>query len=86
MSRRGKLLSRFLAKPADFTFEEMSTLLKGLGYERVRTGKTAGSRAAFLNRTSGHLIRLHRPHASHVLKRYQMDLIEEALKTKGLLR
>lgn len=86
MSRRDKLLRRFLAKLADFTFEEMNTLLKGFGYEKVRTGKTAGSRAAFINRTSGHLIRLHTPHPSHVLKRYQMDLIEEALRAKGLVQ
>ncbi len=86
MSRIDKLIRRFLAKPADFTFEEMSTLLKSFGYEKVRTGKTAGSRAAFINRTSGHLIRLHRPHPGHVLKRYQMDLIEEALRTKGLIQ
>lgn len=86
MSRKNKLLRRFLAKPADFTFEEMSTLLKGFGYERERTGKTAGSRVAFVNRTSGHLIRLHRPHPNHVLKRYQMELIEEALRAKGLIQ
>ena len=85
MSRRDKLLRRFLAKPADFTFTEMSTLLKGFGYEKVRTGKTSGSRVAFINRTSGHLIRLHRPHPGQTLKKYQMDLIEEALRAKGLV-
>jgi hypothetical protein len=86
MSRKNKLLRRFLSKPANFTFDEMSTLLKGFGYERMRTGKTAGSRAAFINKASGHLIRLHRPHPSHVLKRYQMDFIEEALRAKGLIQ
>lgn len=86
MSRKDKLLRRFLARPADFTQEEMITLLKGLGYERVRTGRTAGSRAAFINKKSGHLIRLHRPHPGHVLKRYQLDLIEEALRAKGLIQ
>jgi phenylalanyl-tRNA synthetase beta subunit len=86
MSRRDKILRRFLAKPADFTFTEMSTLLKGFGYEKLETGKTADSRAAFINRTSGHLIRLHRPHPSRFLKRYQMDLIEEALRAKGLVQ
>ncbi|MBM3295462.1 MAG: type II toxin-antitoxin system HicA family toxin [Candidatus Aminicenantes bacterium] len=85
MSRKDKLLKRFLAKPADFRFAEMSTLLKSIGYERLRTGKTAGSRVAFFNKTSGHLIRLHRPHPGRVLKRYQLDLIEESLRVKGLI-
>jgi len=85
MSRRNKLLKRFLAKPADFTFAEMSTLLNGFGYDKMRTGKTAGSRIGFINKTTGHMIRLHKPHPGHILKKYQMDLVEEALRAKGLL-
>jgi len=83
MSRREKLLRRLLVKPADFTFEEMSKLLKDFGYETMRAGKTAGSRAVFINKTNGHIIRLHKPHPGRILKRYQLDLVEEALRTKG---
>lgn len=86
MSRRGKLLERFLERPADFRCDEMSRLLKGLGYEEIRSGKTAGSRVAFMNRTSGHIIRLHKPHPGNIMKRYQLDLVEEALRAKGLIK
>jgi hypothetical protein len=86
MSRRDKLLSRFLKKPADFSFDEMSRLLKGFGYEEVKSGKTSGSRVAFISRTSGHIVRLHKPHPGNVLKRYQMDLVEETLRAKGIIQ
>lgn len=86
MSRRDKLLRRFLAKPTDFVFDEMSTLLEGFGYDEIRSGKTAGSRVAFVNRTSGHIIRLHKPHPGKIMKRYQLNLVEEALRAKGLVK
>lgn len=85
MSRRDKLLQRFLAKPADFAFDEMTRLLKGFDYVEIRTGRTSGSRVAFINKTSGHIIRLHKPHPGKIMKKYQMDLVEEALKAKGLI-
>ena len=86
MSRRNKILRRFLTKPADFTFDEMNRLLKGFGYEEIRTGKTAGSRVAFISQTSGHIIRLHKPHPDNVLKKYQLDFLEEELRAKGILK
>jgi hypothetical protein len=86
MSRRHKALARFLSRPADFTYDEMSGMLKGLGYVEIKAGKTVGSRVAFINRTSGHIIRLHRPHPGKILKRYQLDFLEEALRAKGILK
>jgi hypothetical protein len=86
MSRRDKLLRRFLDKPTDFGFDEMSRLLKGFGYDEIRSEKTAGSRVAFVNRTSGHIIRLHKPHPGNAMKRYQLDLVEEALRAKGFVK
>ena len=85
MSQHNKLLQRFLARPADFRFDEMSRLLKGCGYEEIKSGKTSGSRVAFISRISGHIIRLHRPHPGNIMKKYQMDLVEEALRAKGII-
>jgi len=85
MSRTDKLLKRFLARPVDFTLDEMRGLLGGFGYRELRTGQTAGSRIAFINPESGHIIRLHRPHPGNLMKRYQMDLIEETLRAKGII-
>lgn len=85
MSRSHKLLKRFLSRPADFTLDEMRRLLKGFGYREIKSGKTAGSRVAFIRRESGHIIRLHKPHPVRILKRYQLDLLEEELRAKGII-
>lgn len=86
MSKAGKLLKRFLSKPKDFTFEELARLLKSFGYEEVKTGKTSGSRVAFINYETKHIIRLHKPHPKPDLKRYQLDNVEDELKSKGIIQ
>lgn len=86
MSRQTKLLRRFLSRPKDFAFNELITLLRGFGYEQMKSGKTAGSRIAFLNERSKHIIRLHRPHPQNTLKAYQILELEKDLKSKGLIR
>ncbi|HHT9105312.1 MAG TPA: type II toxin-antitoxin system HicA family toxin [Candidatus Wujingus californicus] len=86
MSRVEKLLKRFLSKPKDFTYNELKRLLAGFGYAGVSTGKTAGSRSAFMNPKTKHIIKLHRPHPRPELKRYQLDYIEETLRNKGVIR
>jgi hypothetical protein len=63
----------------------MSRLLKGFGYEEIKSGKTSGSRVAFIRKANGHIIRLHRPHPGNVMKRYQLELVEAALRAKGII-
>ena len=86
MSKAKKLLNRFLSKPKDFTYSELKSFLAGFGYESVSTGKTAGSRVAFMNPESKHIIKLHKPHLRPELKRYQLDYVEEALRNKGVIQ
>jgi hypothetical protein len=86
MSKTKKLLERFLSKPKDFTYDELMRLLKSFGYEEARTGKTAGSRVAFINRAAGHIIRLHKPHPINEMKHYQLNCIEEELRRKGVIQ
>jgi hypothetical protein len=85
MSRHQKLLRRFLAKPRDFTFDELATLLGGLGYRQVKSGKTSGSRVAFYNEKIEHIVRFHKPHPSNLLRRYQLDDLERALRRRGII-
>jgi predicted RNA binding protein YcfA (HicA-like mRNA interferase family) len=85
LSRKSKLVEKFLAKRRDFTYKELATLLKSLGYREVKSGKTAGSRVAFFHEKSGNVMRLHKPHPANVLKRYQLDDIERELRRKGFL-
>lgn len=87
MSRRSeKLLQRFLSKPTDFTYDELKRLLNGFEYSEMKTGRTSGSRVAFINADTKHIIRLHKPHPRPVLKLYMLDLVEENLRQQGLLR
>lgn len=85
MGREEKLIARFLSKPVDFTYNELRKLLKKLGYEESKGGKTSGSRVAFYNEKTRHIIRLHKPHPQNVLKQYQLRQIIDELKTRGLL-
>lgn len=84
MSRRDKLIKRFLSYPKDFTWDELVSLLAGFGFEEVSTGKTGGSRRRFINQ-AGIVITLHRPHPQNILKRYQLEQIFEILQGENLL-
>jgi hypothetical protein len=85
MSRSDKLLKRLLSNPKDFTFDELETLLTGLGYQLSNSGSTSGSAVRFINRKTGHIIRIHRPHPSPVLKQYIVKFIISELKQEGYL-
>ena len=50
-------------------------LLGMLGYEESQSGKTSGSRVAFYDEETGHIIRLHKPHPTKVLTKYQLQQI-----------
>ncbi|MBG1266171.1 type II toxin-antitoxin system HicA family toxin [Nostoc sp. WHI] len=84
MTRREKLIKRFLSRPKDFTWEELVSLLSGFGFEEVSTGKTGGSRRRFLN-DAGVIMTLHKPHPQNILKRYQIEQIIEILQEEELL-
>ena len=68
MTVKQKLIERFKSLPKDFTFDELSKLLKGLGYEVSNKGKTSGSRVRFINVESKSIIDLHKPHPGNIVK------------------
>jgi hypothetical protein len=82
MTKAEKLHKRFLARPKDFTYNELQRLLRNLGYSEEQG---SGSRVVFSNEGNMHSIKIHKPHPGHVLKRYQIDLIIQELKSKNLL-
>jgi len=86
MTQKEKLVRRFLSKPRNFTFNEMRILLRGYGYKEIRSGKTAGSRIAFFHEDIHHIIRLHKPHPNNILKKYQLDFIENESRKKEFLK
>lgn len=85
MSKADKLLERLLSHPKDFTFDELVTLLGHFGYTEVRSGKTGGSRVAFIKDDNDY-IRLHKPHPRKILKPYQVNNLIQDLEERGLLQ
>lgn len=85
VSKEQKLVIRLLSKPKDFTYNELCRILNSFGYEESHSGKTSGSRVAFIDKNANHIIRLHKPHPNNELKQYQIELVIEELKARGLL-
>ena len=85
MGRKEKLIKKLLNRPKDFTYNELSSLLNYLGYTELKTGKTSGSRRAFHNEKTKHIIRLHKPHPRNILSSYQINLLIDELKKEKLL-
>ena len=50
-----------------------------------KTDKTSGSRKAYINKTSLHIIRIHKPHPGNELKRYVKAYLITELKKQDLL-
>jgi len=85
MSKRDKLLDRLLNIPSDFRYDEVRSLLEKYGYREDNRGRTSGSRVAFVNSRSKHIIRLHKPHPGNLLKKYQIEQLTEDLRSKGVI-
>lgn len=85
MTKKQKLLERFLKRPSDFTWKEAETLLLGVGYEMDNKGKTSGSRVIFFFKGCEYPLRLHKPHNPKVLRPYHFDAIIKSLKEVGII-
>jgi len=75
MSKKDKLIERFLLIPNDFHFNETVKLLGYFDFYVVKTGKTSGSRVKFRN-SKGVPILLHKPHPNGIMKVYQLKQIK----------
>ena len=84
MSKKEKLISRLKQRPKDFTWGELLSVLRYLGYDSVKTGKTGGSRRRFVHPTAP-VISLHRPHPQNTLKCYAIDDVLRILGKEGLI-
>jgi hypothetical protein len=78
MTKKEKLIARFLSMPTDFHYDELVTLLGYFDFAEVSTGKTSGSRVKFKN-TEDVTIMMHKPHPSGIMKLYQLKQIKELL-------
>ena len=80
MGKKDKLLAKLLSNPKDFTFDELVVLLAGFGYELSNVGRTSGSAVRFINSVTKHIIRIHKPHPSPVIKHYLVEFIVNELR------
>jgi hypothetical protein len=77
VSKAQKAIARLLGKPADYTWDEMSSLMIALGYELRTSG---GSGRKFYDPATKALLFLHEPHPSKVLKSYQVRAVIQFLR------
>lgn len=82
MGKSGKLMTKLKTVPADFTWQELTVLLKALGYQEVQG---SGSRVKFNNGNADQMINLHKPHPGNIIKRYALRQLIEKLVQGGLI-
>ena len=82
MGKREKLVARLKTVPADFTWQDLTALLKTLGYQKVQG---SGSRVKFNNGNADQMINLHKPHPGNIIKRYALRQLIEKLEQGGLI-
>jgi len=85
MSKLQKTIDKLLNPQQVFTFNELEYLLRQLGYTEKKTGKTSGSRKAYINKTSLHIIRIHKPHPGNEIKRYVKAYLITELKKQSMI-
>ncbi len=85
MTKKDKLLVRFLSIPKDFTFDELKNLLSSLGYVESNLGRTSGSRVSFYNVSNGHQFKVHKPHPEKIMKRVYLKNIRLQLTIEKII-
>lgn len=85
MSKLEKLKAKLLNPGSTITFQELEYLLFNFGYLERKIGKTSGSRKAYVNSISKHVMRIHKPHLGNELKKYVKLYIISELKKQNLI-
>lgn len=80
MSKLQTAIARLLGKPVDYTWEELLSLMRALGYELRTSG---GSGRKLFDPETGALFFLHEPHPSKILKAYQIRAFIQFLRKEG---
>jgi len=82
MTKLDKLITRFKSRPSDFSWDELVTLLKRLGFEELQGN---GSRVKFFHKKFNCLIQLHKPHPAKTLKHYMVREVLNMLINEKLI-
>lgn len=71
-------------RPKDFTWNELTRLLKAMGYTERKIGKTGGARRRFVHPTAPALT-LHKPHPGRIVKTYVLNDVLEFLRKEKMI-
>ncbi|WP_020396625.1 type II toxin-antitoxin system HicA family toxin [Thiolinea disciformis] len=82
MTKLEKLLEKMANPDTTWTWKELCSLLKKLGYTQEAGD---GSRVKFDNGNATDLINLHKPHPSNEVKAYVIRQVREKLQNGGML-
>jgi predicted RNA binding protein YcfA (HicA-like mRNA interferase family) len=77
LARSEKLVEAFKGCTGPFPWSDFVRLITLLGYESVKTGRTAGSRRRFRHRETGRLIICHEPHDGEMGPRFVREMQEK---------
>lgn len=80
MGKKEKLLARLRARPKDFSWSELQSLMKHLGYTEL-TGR--GSRRKFIHTETKRIVSLHKRHPDDTLLDYQVKDVLDFLEQQG---
>lgn len=83
MCKIQKAKDRLKSRPKDYSFDEATSLLQGLGFFISHKGKTSGSRIKFVRQVDGLSIILHKPHPSNIMKHYMVSQLYDFLVEIG---
>jgi hypothetical protein len=88
MSKHEKTLARLSATPipANIKWDELTGVLKYLGYTPLKSGKSGGSRRKFCHKEKDALILCHEPHPSPDVDKGCIADVVEHLKTYGFIK
>lgn len=80
MTARDKALLRFRSCPPDYRWDELVSVLKGLGFSLK---KGAGSRRKFVSKDGKRRLYFHQPHPDPCVRQYQIEDAIEQLEQWG---
>lgn len=88
MSKHEKNLARLSATPvpADIKWDELTGVLRYLGYNSLKTGRSGGSRRKFHHKDKDALICCHEPHPSPDVDKGCIADVVEHLKAHGFIK
>jgi predicted RNA binding protein YcfA (HicA-like mRNA interferase family) len=82
MGKMEKLIERLKSLSMDFTWDELTRLLRFLEFQEIQ-GR--GSRVKFFNKEKNSWIHVHKPHPSNILKHYALKKIVNRLLDTQLI-